>query len=124
MKCPKPLQNYTKNRQKLDKMPENAKKIPTNWVIVPPLRTQKERGNTKCHREKGKGKGKYQGQKGKGKRKREMPKPKGKREKEKGNTKVKKEKEKGKGNIEHKKEGKGREFDLFLPNSTGKRNSR
>jgi len=26
MKCPKALQNYTKNRQKLDKMPENAKK--------------------------------------------------------------------------------------------------
>ena len=111
----------------MDKRPKNAltstKKL-ENWVILPPLRTQKEKGNTKCQREKGKGKRKYQRQKGKGKRKREMPKPKGKREKEKGNTKIKREKEKGKGNIKHKREGKGREIDLFLPNFTGKRNSR
>ena len=81
-----------KKQNFFDKMPEDAKKIPTNWVIVQPLRIKKkgeitnaigkrerEKGNTKDRKEKGKGKGKCQSQKGKGKRKREMPKPKGKR---------------------------------------------
>jgi len=71
---------------------------------------------------KGKGKRKYKRQKGKGKRKREMPKPKGKRKRE--IPKSKGKKEKGKGNIQYKGEGKGREIYLFLPNFTGKRNSR
>ena len=72
----------------------------------------------------GKEKRKIPKTKRKRKRKREMPKSKGKREKEKGKTKIKRKKEKGKGNIKHKREGKGREIYLFLPNFTGKRNSR
>ena len=48
-----------KKQTKLDKRPKHAKKNTKkleNWVILPPLRTQEEKENTKCQKGKGKGK--------------------------------------------------------------------
>ena len=112
-----------KNRFFLIKCPKMLKNT-KNMGNFATTKDTKIKGKYQMPMGKGKGKREIPKTKRKRKRKREMPKPKGKREKEKGNTKIKREKEKGKGNIKYKREGKGREIDLFLPNLTGKRNSR